>query len=112
MRLHAQSDQQQDQQRLLRTSSQYLDQASQTAASWRSQALGTLRESVLLTYTTLVESVLVTLADVSRLSTFLNWLTPRLESGIGRLNGEPKLDVVTLLQAVKSVLDLSLGAAV
>ena len=73
---------------LLRTSSEQWEEATQTAANWRQRAVGNLRESLLLTYTTLVESVLITVADALRLSTALNWLTPRLETGIGALTGK------------------------
>lgn len=73
---------------LLRTTSEQWDQATKTASRWPERAVANLRESLLLTYTTLVESVLVSVADVLRLTTFLNWLTPRLERGAGTLTGK------------------------
>lgn len=72
---------------LLRTSSAQWEEATQTAAGWRQRAIANVAESLLLTYTTLVESVLVTVADTLRLSAFLNWLTPRLEGAIATVTG-------------------------
>ena len=73
---------------LLNTTSEQWDEAAQTAATWRQSIFANVRESLLLTYTTLVESVLVTAADALRLSAALNWLTPRLENGIGTITGK------------------------
>ena len=72
---------------LLRTTSEQWDQATQTAASWQQRILGNLLESLLLAYTTLVESGLIIIADALRLSAALNWLTPRLEDGMGFISG-------------------------
>ena len=72
----------------MRTSSEQWDEATGTAANWKQRTVGNLRESLLLTYTTLVETVLITVAEALRLSALLNWLTPRLESGISTLTGK------------------------
>ncbi|KAK9808596.1 hypothetical protein WJX72_000227 [[Myrmecia] bisecta] len=56
-------------------------------ANWAQRVIGALRESSLLAYTTLIESILVTILDILQADRWLAWVTPKLEDAYATLTG-------------------------
>ena len=69
------------------TSHRQVTTSASNSASWGEKLTGNVRESLLLAYTTLVETVLVSTADVLQLNKLLYWATPKLEQGYSTITG-------------------------